>query len=598
LEHSVEVVKGGSPAGATKFVYDYFIKDHLGNVRTTLAAEPASHEYYARHEIATANSEQLLFDNIALVRDDKPGSINADDLKAARLNADDPDRRIGTAIMLRVMPGDQFTFPADAYYEADDNPVDYEHTTAEEIVSSLLATLSGGTVGGEPVGETENGALINELFSRPETVNGIQDLINSSTISGTAPRAGLNYLFFDEQMNLLSGNGRLSIGSVSPGIFDNLSTERVSMTEPGFVIVYVDNQTMGKDVWFDNVQVLHYNTQVLEENHYYPFGLTISSTAAGVTGQPYKYQGIELERHFGLETYETFYRGLDPQLGRFNSIDTKSELVYSMSPYVAMGNNPVIYTDFLGDIFTFASSSLENRFKDLKNENNIRMSSYINELGGLDINSTDKSVQDRIAVLNGLINSHAQFNSQLDAMDKSSVEFHVSNLKSTVGAAGAFYNWGERKVQFNMGSDNPSLANLSHEFRHGYGFLVGELSGTRYDDPLYDMTDEVVAYKTALLFGSTPSAAVDGSYGLDQFKKGIETGFGYQNLRGRESSLTVGSPASLLLNYSTDGALNNFIKNSNNINLTTEGALNGFNDLSKKATGVGRYLWGESLKRK
>ncbi len=52
---------GGTQAGATKFVHDYFIKDHLGNVRTTLAADPASHEYYARHEIATANSESNLF---------------------------------------------------------------------------------------------------------------------------------------------------------------------------------------------------------------------------------------------------------------------------------------------------------------------------------------------------------------------------------------------------------------------------------------------------------------------------------------------------------------------------------------------------------
>jgi len=343
-----EAVTGGTQAGATKFVYDYFIKDHLGNVRTTLAAEPSSHEYYARHELATANSEQLLFDNIAAVRDDKPGSINLDDLKAARLNADDPDRRIGTAIMLRVMPGDQFTFATDAYYEADELPRDYEHSTAEDIVSSLLATLKGGTVGGQPVGETEGASLINEIFSRPETVNGIQNLIDNSTISSTAPRAGLNYLFFDDQMNLLSGSGRLSIGPINPGIFDNLSTERVSTTDPGILIVYVDNQTMGKDVWFDNVQVLHYNTQVLEENHYYPYGLTVSTSAMGTTPQSYKYQGKELEKSFGLEMYDFHARLIDPQLGRTWQPDPHADRYTYISPYTSMNNNPVSYIDPTG----------------------------------------------------------------------------------------------------------------------------------------------------------------------------------------------------------------------------------------------------------
>ncbi|RYD94468.1 MAG: hypothetical protein EOP54_17460, partial [Sphingobacteriales bacterium] len=344
-----EAVTAGSQAGATKFVYDYFIKDHLGNVRTTLAAEPSTHEYYAMHEIATANSEQLLFENIAAVRDDKPGSTIPDDTKAARLNADDPERRIGTAIMLRVMPGDKFTFATDAYYEADENPQDYEYTNAEEIVSSLLATLSGGTAGGTPVGETDNHAIIQDVFSRPETVTGLDDLLNSTNQGGTAPRAGLNYLFFDAQMNLLPISGRLTLDPVTPGVFENLSAATATATEPGFVVVYVDNQTIGKDVWFDNVQVLHYNNRVIEENHYYPFGLTLSSTAASpIANNPYKFTSQELQSDFGLNWYNFKYRQMDMQLGRFVQIDPVADMYPHNSTYAYAENRVINGIDLEG----------------------------------------------------------------------------------------------------------------------------------------------------------------------------------------------------------------------------------------------------------
>ncbi len=65
---------------------------------------------------------------------------------------------------------------------------------------------------------------------------------------------------------------------------------------------------------------------------------------------------------------------------------------------------------------------------------------------------------------------------------------------------GTTYNWNEGRVKFSMGSNSVGSGILAHELRHGYGYLSGEMSGSRYDDPLYDMMDEVVAYKTASLF--------------------------------------------------------------------------------------------------
>lgn len=341
-----EVVTTGAQSGQTKFVYDYFIKDHLGNVRSTISAQPINQQYLAQHEIATAGSEQLIFDNIALVRDDKPGSINPGDLKAVHLIANDPHKRIGTAIMLRVMPGDKFTFAADSYYESDETETS-ETPQADEIVNSLLSALTGGTVGGMPVSEAgENIDMINQALSSQETLNFIQSQMDlQHTIAG--PKAGLNYLFFDAGLRLIPGiSGKLGV-TVTPGQFNNMSVSPTPMTEPGYVVVFVDNNSIGTDVWFDNVQVSHYNGEVLEENHYYPFGLTLSETNnnPALPNQPFKYNGKELEKSFGLETYEYGARQYDPQIGRWKGIDPLADKYFGISPFVYVANNPVKYVD-------------------------------------------------------------------------------------------------------------------------------------------------------------------------------------------------------------------------------------------------------------
>jgi len=109
-------------------------------------------------------------------------------------------------------------------------------------------------------------------------------------------------------------------------------------------VVFVDNNSIGTDVWFDNVQVSHYNGEVLEENHYYPFGLTISESGIGVD-QPYKLTTKELEKAFDLNMYDFGARQFDMQLGRWTSIDPLAELMRRHSPYNYAFNNPIRFID-------------------------------------------------------------------------------------------------------------------------------------------------------------------------------------------------------------------------------------------------------------
>ncbi len=111
-------------------------------------------------------------------------------------------------------------------------------------------------------------------------------------------------------------------------------------------------------MFFDNVEIVHNRGALLEETHYYPFGLVmsgISSKAAGKVENRYKFNGIEESTDFEISMYDAFYRNLDPQIGRFWQIDPKPN--YGESLYSVMSNNPILYSDFLGDTIKYATGA-------------------------------------------------------------------------------------------------------------------------------------------------------------------------------------------------------------------------------------------------
>ncbi len=75
----------------------------------------------------------------------------------------------------------------------------------------------------------------------------------------------------------------------------------------------------------------------------------ISSKAAGGIEIKKKYNGIEFENDLDLNTYDAYYRELDPQTGRWWQIDPKIESMEAWSSYASNYDNPITYSDPLGD---------------------------------------------------------------------------------------------------------------------------------------------------------------------------------------------------------------------------------------------------------
>ena len=83
----------------------------------------------------------------------------------------------------------------------------------------------------------------------------------------------------------------------------------------------------------------------------------ISSKAAGDLENRKKCNGIEFDEDLDIDSYEAFYRNLDPQIGRWWQIDPMCEPLEdsdepgleSLSPYNSMANNPIKLSDPLGD---------------------------------------------------------------------------------------------------------------------------------------------------------------------------------------------------------------------------------------------------------
>jgi RHS repeat-associated protein len=351
--------------------YDYFLKDHLGNIRTVLTEQTDTAKYMATFETGARTTETALFDNIAqtaypiasILNPAYPADGTTDPNKyTSRLVGN--GKKTGATIGLKVMAGDKVDVAVKAWVPVAVTTEGSSPKTPEDILSSLVNIMAAKSA---MLGGKATAAELNTTSSPLYT--GMQNFLNNhgdSDPTGTSPRAFLNWILFDEQFNYVpAGSGFLQVKYYNDRRLQSLAQFDIPAVKSGYFFVFLTNETKDKYTFFDNLVVQHYSGPLVEENAYYPFGLLqqgISSKAAGRLENKFKYNGKEEQRHefsdvSGLEWVDYGARMYDAQIGRWFNADPLADITSSFSPYVYGNDNPVLFIDPTGMISEHSGGS-------------------------------------------------------------------------------------------------------------------------------------------------------------------------------------------------------------------------------------------------
>lgn len=356
--------------GALTWAYDYMLKDHLGNVRMVLTDEiPDGGTFPALTFEGAANSTEVnnqntYWDNkngqsvdVTNVRTGRPGGFgssqnNGDYAILLRKSTGS----VGPTKLIKVMSGDHLSTRVEYFYTA----ASANNSGANgwsSFIGSLLSYLNVGNAAGSLV--KGQGAIITDNLGNTPAATGFFVPENADNTPNQSPKAYLHVLLFDEMFKFDSQNSFVQRVDYKPNNKGEIEDFNREVKKNGYAYVYISNES-DEMVYFDNLTLTHNRGPILEENHYYPFGLTMAgiSSKANQFGNPQnkiKYNGKEEQRQefsdgSGLEWLDYGARMYDNQVGKWTSVDPVAESRNWLTGYNYVQNNPIIRYDPNGKV--------------------------------------------------------------------------------------------------------------------------------------------------------------------------------------------------------------------------------------------------------
>lgn len=330
------------------FHYEYFLTDHQGNNRVAFGNLPERNIYTATMETEKSSYEESEFTFPSGIRSMVQNHTPLGNESIA-LNGDSPGKAVGPAKVLNITTGDEVEIDVWAKYSSTTN---WNNSSIGDIISLITSTFTGASSG--TGGEGAFGNLGTTLGS-PDT----------KIFTGNAtdePQAYLQYIFFDANYAYVPGKSNFkAVGSASEDRFEKLSSEKLVFDQPGYLFVYVVNESdQNADVFFDDLRIIHSsdieNFKVSQVNEFYPFGLATDKSwrANGYVDPGLLYQSAFTQYDSLTGYYDFLSRNYDPVVGRFFAVDPAGQF---SSPYTGMGNAPHMGVDPNGEIFGFLIGS-------------------------------------------------------------------------------------------------------------------------------------------------------------------------------------------------------------------------------------------------
>jgi len=348
--------------GGKRGAYDYFVMDYQQNVRMILTEEIHSASNTATMESSRSVLEESIFGQVGGANEVATTRYPASSTSWTNSGIGSSVSRLGTNsghnigpnTLQKVMAGDMVSATVQYYHggAAGGN----SGTMVSTMLSSLVQAITGGSASGSLV-KNNAGNISTQLSGTGGFINAVQP--NGSNPAGNTPQAFLTVIFFDERFNMVpAADGGVAQQQVAASVGSNglsLTLPNVKAPKNGYAYIYLSNQSTN-DVYFDNFQAGIVQGNIAEENHYYSYGLRISTLSSkklsdgyeGNLKNNYLYNGKVLFDDADLNWYDYGFRNYDPQIGRFTQLDPLTDSYPFLTPYQYASCDPITNIDVDG----------------------------------------------------------------------------------------------------------------------------------------------------------------------------------------------------------------------------------------------------------